>query len=158
VLELDRGQPAKSDRIAAATVTFGGTLTVTNLGSPLQAGDTFDIFDGTIGGTITSTNLPALASTNLFWDFSQFASLGVIKVANSVPPPAPVIQPPALSGTNLSLSVVSQAGYSYVLESTPLLTPSTWTGIATNAGGGTLLFVVPITPGSAAQFFRINVH
>ncbi len=86
VMELNRTNLQNADLIAAATVTFGGTLTVTNIGDTLVAGDTFNLFDGSISGTFAATNLPALSSTNLYWDVSQFQSLGIIAVASAVVP------------------------------------------------------------------------
>jgi len=125
----------------------------------LQAGDTFNLFDGAISGVFAATNLPALSSTNLLWDTSLLASSGVIKVAANTAP-TPTITAPAVSGTNFTLQVASSSsGFNYVLEATPALAPTTWTGVQTNAGtGGTLNFSIPITPGNPQRFFRINVQ
>lgn len=162
VMELNRTNTQNADLIATATVAFGGTLTVTNLGDALVAGDTFNLFDGTISGTFAVTNLPALSATNLYWDMSQFQSLGVIKVANAVlpPPNTPTITAPGVSGTNFTMQVnASQTGYNYILQATPSLAPAIWTGIQTNAGTGeTLNFTFPITPGNPHQFFRISAQ
>lgn len=70
----------------------------------------------------------------------------------------PTIQSPSVSGTNFTLQVVSQAGFNYVLEATPLLVPATWTGIQTNAGGGTLTFTTPVNPVTSKLYFRIRVQ
>jgi len=71
----------------------------------------------------------------------------------------PVIQAPALNGTSFSCQVPSQTGITYVLEATPTLVPSAWTGVQTNAGnGGMLNFTVPVNPAAAKQYFRINSH
>lgn len=81
--------------------------------------------------------------------------------AGSHPPAAatpPTIQSPLVSGTNFTMQVVSQAGFDYVLESTPSLFPGTWTGIKTNAGGSTLTFTIPVSPAITKQFFRIRVQ
>ncbi|MDR3458789.1 MAG: autotransporter-associated beta strand repeat-containing protein [Verrucomicrobiae bacterium] len=158
LMELNRTNVQNADLISAATLAYGGTLTVTNLGDALQAGDTFHLFSGTISGAFAVTNLPALSSTNQYWDVSQLAS-GIIKVGANVPP-TPFITSPAVSGTNFTLQVAaSQSGFNYVLQATPTLAPAVWTGVQTNAGtGGTLNFTFPITPGNPQQFFRISAQ
>ncbi len=56
-----------------ASVSYGGTLTVTATGDALAAGDTFTLFDSTsYGGVFATYNLPALAS-GLSWDVYQLA-------------------------------------------------------------------------------------
>jgi hypothetical protein len=158
VMEINRTNAQNADLLAATSVTYSGTLTVNNLGDPLQAGDTFHLFNGPISGTFVATNLPALSSTSLYWDTSLLDS-GVIKVASNVAP-APTIISPSVSGTDFTMQVVaSQSGFNYVLQATPTLMPATWTGVQTNAGtGGTLTFTIPITPGNPQQFFRISVQ
>ena len=156
LMELDRTNAQNADLIVASALTFGGTLTVTNIGEELQAGDTFNLFDGPIGGEFAVTNLPALASTNLFWDLSQLGTQGIISVGpNAAPQPGIVA---SRNGANLDLQVVSQSGFDYILETTPQLNPASWTGIETNAGGGTLNFTVPINPAASKEFFRIRVE
>lgn len=158
VMELNRTNAQNADLLAATSVTFAGTLTVNNIGDPLQAGDTFHLFSGTINGTFIVTNLPALSSTNLFWDTSLLNS-GIIKVGSNFAP-TPVITSPSVNGTNFTLQVTSsQSGFNYVLLATPALVPATWTPVETNSGtGGTLNFTVPITPDNPTQFFRISVQ
>jgi autotransporter-associated beta strand protein len=157
VMELNRTNPQNADLISAATLAFGGTLTVTNIGGALQAGDSFQLFSGTITGAFAATNLPALSSTNLVWDTSKLNSQGILAVALKAAI-SPTIFPLLWNGTNLTLQSSSQSGFNYVLQTTPSLAPATWTNIYTNAGtGGTLNFTIPIET-SAQQFFRICVQ
>ncbi|MGH7977687.1 MAG: hypothetical protein ACREDS_10750 [Limisphaerales bacterium] len=157
VMELNRTNTPNADLISAATLAFGGALTVTNIGGMLQAGDSFQIFSGTIIGTFEATNLPALSS-NQYWDTSLLSS-GIIKVSANTAS-TPIIMSPSISGTNFTLQVnSSQSGFNYVLQKTPALAPATWTGVQTNAGtGGTLNFSFPIAPGNPQQFFRIQAQ
>ena len=152
IMELNRTNVQNPDMISAATLTFGGTLTVTNIGDALQAGDSFQLFSGAISGAFAATNLPALSSTNLFWDASKLDSQGILAVALA----APIILTPSWNGTTLTLRVNSQTGFNYVLQATPQLAPASWTAIQTNAGGGLLTFTIPIT--GTQQFFRICVQ
>jgi hypothetical protein len=160
LMEINRTNAQNASLLSATSVTFNsGTLTVNNIGpTNLQAGDTFNLFTGgTISGTFAVTNLPALPSTNLYWNTSLLSS-GIIKVASSGVS-TPTITSPATSGTNFTLQVAaSQSGFNYVLQATPSLSPATWTNISTNAGtGGTLNFTNPITPGNRQMFFRIII-
>ena len=154
VMELDRTNAQNADLISAATLAFGGTLTVTNIGGALQAGDSFQLFSGAITGAFAVTNLPAL-SANLFWDTSKLNGQGILTVALQTAA-APIIFSPTLNGTNLTLQINSQPGFNYMLQATAQLSPADWTSIQTNIGGGSLSFTIPIS--SAQQFFRICVQ
>ncbi len=155
VVELNRTNILNADLISAATLVLGGTLTVTNIDGPLQAGDSFQLFSGAISGTFAATNLPTLSSTNLFWDVSKLNGQGILAVALG-PPASPTILSPSLNGTTFTLRVNSQTGYKYVLESTTQLVPADWTAIQTNAGGGMLTFSIPMNA-TTQQFFRISL-
>lgn len=160
VMEINRAAGQNADLLSATNITYGGALTVNNIGSTnLQAGDSFQLFSsGTITGTFAATNLPALPSSNLYWDTSLLNS-GTIKVASNTTP-TPTITSPSVSAGNFVLQVASsQSGFNYVLQATPSLAPPTWTNIYTNAGtGGTLNFTNAITSGNPQQFFRISVQ
>lgn len=158
VMEINRASAQNADLLSANRIAYGGTLTVNNLGGPLQAGDTFHLFNGAISGTFAVTNLPTLSPTNLYWNTALLAS-GIISVATTTAP-TPVIMSPSVSGTNFTLQVpASQSGYNYVLYGTPTLAPTAWTAVQTNAGNGsTLNFSLPITPGNPQMFFRIGAQ
>jgi autotransporter-associated beta strand protein len=69
------------------TLTYGGTLVVTNVGGTLAAGDSFRLFYAiNISGFFIATNLPVLF-TNLAWDTSSLSSgtLTVVSTASTVP-------------------------------------------------------------------------
>lgn len=157
VMELNRANTPNADLLTAVSIAFGGTLTVANIGPELQAGDTFNLFDGNLSGAFALTNLPALSSPDLSWDTSLLNSEGVLRVAGSVAPP-PTIMPLTLSNGNLVLQLQSTAGFSYVVEASPTVSPASWTGIQTNAGGGVLTFTIPVDPGNPQRFFRVRVQ
>lgn len=74
-------------RLPSSPVTYGGSLTVTNTGAPLQAGDTFQIFSATgFSGAFTAANLPPLGSY-LQWTntLSLNGRLSVISTVSLVP-------------------------------------------------------------------------
>ncbi len=156
VMELNRANTPNADLISAATLAFGGALTVTNLGGALQASDSFQLFSGAISGAFAATNLPALSTTNLFWDSSRLNSQGILAVALKTAA-SPTILPPSWNGTNLMLQANSQSGFAYVLQAATQLAPANWTAVQTNAGGGLVTFTIPISA-STQQFFRIWVQ
>ena len=81
---INRTNTHNSDRvIGISTFTCGGTLTVTNLGPALQAGDTFTLFSAAnYVGSFATLNLPSLNS-NLVWDISSLQINGSIRVASA---------------------------------------------------------------------------
>ncbi|MGD1088567.1 MAG: glycoside hydrolase family 2 TIM barrel-domain containing protein [Verrucomicrobiota bacterium] len=67
-------------------VTYGGTLTVTNVGGALVAGDTFKLFTAaSYTGSFAITNLPALGN-NLIWinTLSNNGTLAVAAISTAV--------------------------------------------------------------------------
>lgn len=91
-MEIDRSAGQNADLLSASgTLTYGGTLTVDNIGANLVAGDSFNLFDGTIAGTFDATNLPSLGS-GLEWDMSQLNSSGIISITT-----APVPEPTSIA-------------------------------------------------------------
>jgi autotransporter-associated beta strand protein len=158
-MEINRTNAQNADLLAASSIAFNGILSVVNAGPALRAGDSFKLFNGSISGAFLVTNLPTLISTNYYWDTTLLQSQGIIKVGSNVAP-TPAITASIVTGTNFVFQVAASAsGFNYVLQTTPSFTPTTWTGIQTNAGtGGTLNFTVPIIPGSQQSYFRIIVQ
>jgi autotransporter-associated beta strand protein len=89
------------------TLTYGGTLTVTNLAGTFAAGQTFSLFSASsYSGSFSSVNLPSLGPS-LGWDTSKLAVNGTISVA--VTGTATVATPAAANysgGTTVALSVL----------------------------------------------------
>ena len=93
-LLMEISTPASADKlnITSGTVSFGGTLTVINIGPSLANGDTFDLFDGSLSGSFTTVNLPGGAA---HWNTSDLNIGGTLTFTNA----SPVAQ-------NLTLGVV----------------------------------------------------
>ncbi|MCC7519618.1 MAG: PEP-CTERM sorting domain-containing protein [Verrucomicrobiae bacterium] len=91
VLEIAGTNAADYDLLVVeGALALAGTLTVTNLGVTLAAGNTFNLFDfGSWSGAFSLTNLPALTG-GLNWDFSQFNSQGILSIS-AIPEPSPVV-------------------------------------------------------------------
>ncbi len=92
------GMSLSSDHVAGLrTLTYGGSLTVTNTGAwPLQAGDTFTLFSAAgYAGDFSTRNLPPLG-TGLGWDTANLVVNGSITVVATAGPPVLIKQPQSL--------------------------------------------------------------
>ena len=105
VMELDRLAAPNADLLVANALSYGGTLVVTNSGEPLQAGDSFNLFDWTTrGGSFVSVELPLL-EPGLSWDVSNFSINGNIAVTSgSGIPTTPVPLTFVSTGNKLDIS------------------------------------------------------
>jgi autotransporter-associated beta strand protein len=162
IMEISKSPAANDLLIAkntnATTITFAGTLAVTNLAGTLVAGDSFKLFSATnLSGTFASIQ-PAQPAIGLIWDTSQLYTQGILKIA-AVPQPG--ISSILLSGGGSTITINGTngtSGLSYrVLTASDVTSPtSSWTILGTNAfsGGGTFQFIVGTT--NALQFFRVQ--
>ncbi len=78
-IKINRAASPNSDLLASSTgfIFYGGTLVVTNIGSPLQVGDTFTLFSSSsLRASFAALDLPGYYT----WDTSQLAVNGSIKV------------------------------------------------------------------------------
>ena len=75
------GGITSSDRIAGMpAVTYGGSLSVSLSGQPVEDGDSFQLFSAdSYAGTFASLNLPLLYN-DLQWDVSQLATNGSLRI------------------------------------------------------------------------------
>ncbi len=108
-MELNRTNTAKADRLAAYpsgtyAISLGGLLTVTNIGSALQAGDAFTLFSGAFSGNFSLVTLPVL-TPGLAWNTNALYSAGTLSV---VTVPIPSFAAPVLS--NATWSSAAPAG------------------------------------------------
>ncbi|MCX6896596.1 MAG: polysaccharide lyase family protein [Verrucomicrobia bacterium] len=156
-MQIQRSPVANSSVNAGATVTFGGTLMVTNMGGTLTNGDSFQLFSAAnYFGTFDSYVLPALA-TNLLWNTNALVVSGVISVASRT---VPIVTSVQFDGDNL---VVSGSGglnawpY-YLVGSTNLTLPlANWTRLATNVfdSSGGFGFTNVVSVDTPQYFYRL---
>lgn len=159
-IELNKSTGTNDVVRGAASVVYGGTLSLTNLGSDLSAGDSFRVFYAA-GYSGAFTNIvPAMAGAGLAWDTSGLVSSGTLRVVTAPRPAfssfALADAPPGtivLSGTN----GVPNATY-YVLASTNIALPlAQWTRLATNAFDGLGGFRFTNTTASPQQFHLLQI-
>jgi fibronectin-binding autotransporter adhesin len=156
VLKLD-GSGVNDEVTAGTSITYGGTLSLDNIsGSPLAAGNSFQIFSAaSYTGSFASITPPS-PGPGLAWGTSQL-NIGVLNVV-----PQPVINSVAASSGNLVFSGTNGTAGAmyYVRTTTNLLTPLTnWVAITTNTfnGSGDFSVTNAITPGTPQRFYQIEL-
>jgi fibronectin-binding autotransporter adhesin len=160
IMEINKSTAANDLLIArntnATTITFNGTLAVTNLAGTLVAGDSFKLFSATnYLGTFTSIQPPQPA-IGLLWNTSQLYSAGILQIGVV---PVPGITNVAFSGGNIVVGGTNgTAGLSYrVLTSASVTVPTSgWTILGTNTFNGSGNFQFAIGTTNAQQFFRLQ--
>jgi len=143
----------------SGTLTEGGTLNATNVGSAaFAAGDTFKLFNAAnYAGAFSSFVLPPLTG-NLVWNTNALANSGSLSVVALTSPTITGIQ---FVGTNL---VISGSGgttnWSYFIEASTNLAPAQWTPVATNQfnSAGGFSATIAIEPNQPQTFFRLQVQ
>jgi hypothetical protein len=137
---------------ATGSLTAGGTLTVTNVGALLQAGDSFQLFNQPVNG-FAAVEFPPLEA-GLIWTnkLSLDGSLQVIAPVSTVPPDLSLVT----SGTDLVLSwPVDHIGWRLQTQ-----TASSTDGLGTNwidvaDSSSTNEISVPIDLTDESVFFRL---
>ena len=159
-MQINKSLGTNSQLVCAGTLTYGGTLTVTNVGVSLTAGDSFKLFSAAnFTGNFSALNLPPLR-TGLAWNTNALTNGVLAVVLGAV---APQFSQVSLAGTNLLMSGSGgAAGYFYfMLGTTNLVTPLTnWSLISTGLfdGNGNFIFSNGINPQSSQQFYEIQIH
>ncbi|TAK98313.1 MAG: hypothetical protein EPO07_12180, partial [Verrucomicrobia bacterium] len=147
-------------RSISGSITYGGTLSVTNLGGLLTNGMSFKLFNGSSYlSSFGTLQLPGLGAGQS-WNTSQLGTSGTISVVGS--PGAPAITSATPSGGNLIISGgngVTNGTYQ-VVTSTVVNTPlSSWTVLGSGQFDGNGNFSVQVTIDAATpqRFFAIRM-
>jgi autotransporter-associated beta strand protein len=150
-----------NDEIVAGTLSYGGTLIVSNLGGTLTNGATFQLFGSpaypaTSFGSIT---LPAL-NTGLGWQTNLTVD-GTIKVVSVSAPVSPTIGSISVSGGNVIISGTNNTGASgtyHVLTATNIALPlSNWTVLTNGNFDNGNFSSTNATGTSGRQFYILQV-
>jgi autotransporter-associated beta strand protein len=110
--------------LPSSAITYGGTLTVSNIGAPLTAGDSFQIFSAAnYNGTFTTLNLPSLG-TGLAWNTNALTNEMLSVIATVGPQFGGLNQ---TSDGNFHFAGTGAAGVTYELDAaTNLAPPVSW--------------------------------
>jgi autotransporter-associated beta strand protein len=131
LLSLNRTDAQTSSSVSVTdenTLTYGGTLSVTNIGPALQVGDVFHLFPSAVT-TFTSISLPTTDATgNTYTWTTNVAVNGSITVGSVTPPinPLPGKIQFSLSGTTLSLGWPTNLGWTLETNAVGLIATNAW--------------------------------
>lgn len=143
VFNLNRTNTPTANKISGlTTVTYGGTLTVTNVGQTLQASDTFTLFQsGAYAGGFTNLVLPTL-SAGLGWNTNNLAVNGSISVVSLIGVTVAPATTNVIYGTSVTLTanVTGTGPFTYQ-----------WFDNNTNAIAGQTNSTLTVTPAVAAS-------
>ncbi len=155
ILKLNATTLTSDNLFVGGTLTYGGTLLLTNLSGPLVPGNSFQLFSaGAYSGSFTSI-IPATPGTGLTWNTNDLG-LGILGVSGG-----PAITNFTVTGSAITLQgAFGPAGGQYaVLTTTNVAMPVVqWTPIATNFfdGSGNFEFTTNIV-GSPQLYFMLRV-
>jgi autotransporter-associated beta strand protein len=159
--ELNKSLNPSNDicKVTGTLINGGvGTLTVTNLGPALVAGDKFKLFSQAMtgGGSLTISG----GGSGVTWN-NNLTTDGSISVA-SLTVPRPVITNTVASGSSIVFSGTNGTGSAtyYVLSSTDITTPlASWTVLLTTnfAANGGFSVTLPVSAGVPQRFYLLQV-
>jgi glucuronoarabinoxylan endo-1,4-beta-xylanase len=151
--------------LVASNVTFGGTLTLSNLGPALAYGDTIKIFSasnfsGAFGGIV-----PAALGAGLIWNTNWLSVDGTVFITSTN---VALMTPPRITGVQMLAGNVVVTGtngnapgnYFYTLAATNLALPlANWTMLATNSfgAGGGFVFTNTFDSSKPQQFYILRL-
>jgi len=142
--------------LPASAITYGGTLTLNNLGAPLAAGDSFTLFSAAgYNGGFPTLNLPALGA-GLAWNTNALTN-GVLSVVTTVGPKFASLAQSA--DGNFQFSGTGAAGVTYTLNvATNLVPPIFWIPVTNAIADQTGLFQLSdlSATNSPQRFYRIS--
>jgi hypothetical protein len=154
LMELNKTNSLGNDSVlSTGTLSYGGTLVVTNVGPALAVGDTFGLFSPAGSGNFDNVILPVLQG-GLGWT-NNLASNGTISVIQVVNPSRTNITI-QVSGGNMTLSWPADH-IGWVLQSQ---TNTATTGLSINwvnvvGSESTNQWVVPIDSSKGSVFHRL---
>ena len=158
VMELD-ADAANGDQLVSANVTYGGTLTVTNINGTLS-GQSFQLFSaGSYNGSFDSVNLPQLPA-GLSWQ-DTLATDGTIAIIGTAQT-GPSFGGIGVANGNLTISGsggVTNGTY-YVLATTNVALPiDQWMPVATNSfdANGNFSFTASMNPDEPELFYSLQL-
>jgi hypothetical protein len=148
---------------AGGALTYGGTLTLTNISAtPLAAGNSFKLFSaGSYTGTFNSIVTQPPLAAGLGWNTNSLVTNGIISLV-TVTQSGPHFTGIRVSGTTLTLTATNgtDGGTFVLLGTTNLALPlNMWTPVLTNSfnGSGNLnMSTNIINPSNVKEFYILS--
>jgi hypothetical protein len=160
-LELNRALQTNDTVTAGQSLTFGGTLIVTNLSGDLASGDSFKLFAApSYLGSFSAVQLPVLPP-GLAWT-NELSTTGSIRVISNLPAEPPAFGAVSVIGADLVMSGSNGLpnGSFFTLTATNVTQPAaTWARVATNQfdANGYFNLTNPIDPATPQLFYRLQL-
>ena len=144
MMELNKTAATNDVLAASGAITYGGTLTLTNLAGSFASGDTFKLFNaGAYAGAFTNV-IPAIPAPGFTWNTDSLITNGVLSVVSGATPA--VIGSIAQVGPNsFSLTGTGAASqlynvYAYTNLAAPMI--NWWLiGSTTSTAGGVINYL-----------------
>lgn len=163
LMKLNRTNSQTCDQLDSAktiTITGTGTLTVTNLGPTLQAGDTFQLFNQAVTG-FAATSLPVMdANNSLLYTWTNKVGInGSIQLLTALPSvnTTPTNITFQASGGNLTVSWPSDhTGWTLLAQTNSLQVGLSTNWVAVTGSSITNQMSIPIGPTNGSVFFRLS--
>ena len=154
-----------TSRLVTSNLTYGGTLTLSNLGPALAYGDTIKLFSASNYSGAFSGIVPATPATGLLWNTNWISVDGTLFVTSTNPAriTPPQITSVQMAGGNLVVTGTNgnaPGTFFYTLVSTNLAWPLTnWTAVATNqfSSGGGFVFTNIFDSSKTRQYFILKL-
>jgi autotransporter-associated beta strand protein len=154
IMELNTsGSPSNDLVVASGTLTYGGTIIVTNLGPALAAGDSFTLFSPVGSGDFDNVVLPVL-SGGLGWvtNLTVDGSISVVQAFN----PNPTNITTQVSGGNLTLTwPADHTGWQLEVQTNALNAGLGANWSVVDGSTATNQWVVPIDTANDTVFYRL---
>lgn len=153
---------AGSDKFTGiSTLTYGGTLLLTNLSGSLTTNDSFQIFSATSYQGAFSAISPATPGPGLAWNTNNLVVNGTLGIAAAAPVSLPSITSFSFNGTTLTIQGTNGTanGPFVLLSSTNAALPvSQWKALLTNSfdAGGNFNLTTNLGTTSSQQYFIIS--
>jgi alpha-galactosidase len=163
MIEINKAvSPTNDSAQVMGTLTYGGTLVLTNIGAvPFAAGDDFKLFSASMYRGAFTNVAPAIPDVNLAWDTNSLSN-GVLSVI-AMPTPRPQFSTISAGGSNFVFSGsngVPHWTYS-VLASTNLTLPlPDWTIVSTDSfdAAGHFMFTNSASPATPQTYYLLKLQ
>jgi autotransporter-associated beta strand protein len=155
-VQINKTGATRDQIVGVNTLTYGGTLVVSNLSGTLTTNDTFHLFSATgYTGTFGAVS-PASPGTGLAWNTTTLAVDGTLRIATASASPNPTnITAKMVGGNTLSLAWPANQGWTLEVQTNPLQT-----GLGTNwfrisSSTATNQADIPIVTTNGSVFYRL---
>jgi len=154
IMKLIEGNLTSDVLTVSGSLIFGGTLQVSVLSGTLQAGDSFQLFNGSFSGSFASI-VPATPGPNFVWDLNTLTNTGALNVVfTGSTDPTNIVS--AYNGSNLTLNwPPDHAGWRLQVQTNSLATGLADNWVTVPNSTSTNQVTVPVNANNGSVFYRM---